>query len=169
MRTERFNSIIEAATDRSLNMLARKNDAYSGNADYDVESQAKDDRLRGIKTIASISGVTPWAALRGVMAKHTMSVYDLISDADLGEVADLGIWQEKISDHINYLLMLEALVFEHQDEMDERMSESRPNDFVEVDLDMSMYNKNQEGQPDNLNAVNIYKQTEQILRDAGAK
>ena len=49
------------------------------------------------------------------MAKHTVSVYDLIGKHDLGGMTSKEMWSEKIGDSINYLLLLSALV---QEEMD---------------------------------------------------
>lgn len=156
MRTERFNNIIEGIVDRSLAMLSKKNDAYSGNADYDEKARAQDDRLRGVKTLAKISGVGAFAALRGVMAKHTMSVYDLIESADSGEIAALPIWQEKISDHINYLLMLEALVHERMDEYMEKSTEENLARGEDPDRHV--------GQPDDLTALMIPREVKVVSK-----
>ena len=48
----------------------------------------------------------------GMMAKHTVSVYDLANDVDKGADIPLEMWDEKIGDSINYLLLLNALVRE---------------------------------------------------------
>jgi len=42
-----------------------------------------------------------------MMAKHTVSIYDMCGS---GEIYDIAKWDEKITDHINYLLLLRALV-----------------------------------------------------------
>ena len=46
------------------------------------------------------------------MCKHTVSIYDLINDAEIGKDIPLEMWDEKIGDSINYLLLLNALVRE---------------------------------------------------------
>lgn len=51
----------------------------------------------------------PKEALAGMMAKHTISVYDMCRS---GKDYPIELWNEKITDHINYLLLLKAIVEE---------------------------------------------------------
>lgn len=44
-----------------------------------------------------------------MMSKHTVSVYDM---CESGEQYPIHLWQEKITDSINYLLLLNAMVRE---------------------------------------------------------
>ena len=67
------------------------------------------DRLHNFKVAADVQGISPTAALAGMMAKHTVSVYDMIGT---GEVYPLALWEEKIKDSINYLFLLWALLNE---------------------------------------------------------
>ena len=67
------------------------------------------DRLHNFKVAASVQGISPTAALAGMMAKHTVSVYDMIGT---GKVYDIALWEEKIKDSINYLFLLWALLNE---------------------------------------------------------
>ena len=67
------------------------------------------DRLHNFKVAAAIEGITPKQALGGMMAKHTVSVYDMIGT---GNTYPLELWEEKIKDSINYLFLLWALVNE---------------------------------------------------------
>lgn len=67
------------------------------------------DRLHNFKVAAAVQGISPTAALAGMMAKHTVSVYDMIGD---GEVHPMELWEEKIKDSINYLFILWALLHE---------------------------------------------------------
>jgi hypothetical protein len=48
--------------------------------------------------------------------KHIISVLDLIGDQARGHHADQKMWEEKIGDAINYLILLEALVTEYPHE-----------------------------------------------------
>ena len=48
------------------------------------------------------------------MAKHTVSVYDLIDDYKQGKAISKEMWAEKIGDSINYLLVLTALLEEDE-------------------------------------------------------
>lgn len=49
-------------------------------------------------------------ALGGMMVKHTVSLYDLINDTEAGLDVPMELWQEKITDSINYLYLLWALL-----------------------------------------------------------
>ena len=77
-----------------------------------AEEYAKGDRLHNFKVAAKVQGCTPIKALGGMMCKHTVSIYDLINDAEIGKEIPLEMWDEKIGDSINYLLLLNALVRE---------------------------------------------------------
>lgn len=81
---------------------------FSKNAHYNPA----EDKLRGFKATAALRGTTPQGALAGMMAKHTLSVYDM---CESGEEYPMDVWNEKISDHINYLLLLRAIVQEQED------------------------------------------------------
>ena len=106
MDTHDFEEHIKETVNRSLNTLFAKSEAYN---------DPDGDRLRNFKVAAELQHTTPVKALAGMMAKHTVSVYDMIdkSDEDIIEFAD---WYEKIGDSINYLLLLSALIHEVNDE-----------------------------------------------------
>lgn len=99
MNSNDFNAVIEQQQVRSSQML------YSKNAHYNAEG----DKLASFKKAAALRGQTPRQALAGMMLKHTVSVYDLCDATDVGS---LETWNEKITDHINYLLLLRAIVDE---------------------------------------------------------
>lgn len=67
------------------------------------------DRLHNFKVAAAVQGISPTAALAGMMAKHTVSVYDMVGS---GEDYPMELWEEKIKDSINYLFLLWALLHE---------------------------------------------------------
>ena len=69
---------------------------------------ATEDRLHNFKVAAGLQGITPQQALAGMMCKHTVSIYDMCRAGEY----DITVWDEKITDHINYLLLLKALVVE---------------------------------------------------------
>ena len=48
--------------------------------------------------------------LAGMMAKHIISLYDMCFD-DVGSY-DMDTWEEKITDSLNYLFLLKAVVKE---------------------------------------------------------
>lgn len=98
MTTEQFNTIIENQQKRCTDILITKAKEY-----------ATEDRLHNFKVAAALQMTTPVNALAGMLAKHTVSIYDMCrSDKTYPE----AIWDEKITDHINYLLLLKALTIE---------------------------------------------------------
>jgi len=104
LKAEKFDQIIENQLDICKNVLCRKANEYATN-----------DRLHNFKQAASMQCCHPINALGGMMAKHTISIYDMIAATEKAGSADLypaGLWEEKITDHINYLLLLKALVSE---------------------------------------------------------
>lgn len=106
MNTEDFNKIIHEQISRCEDTLYKKADEY-----------AMEDRLHNFKVAAGIQNCLPTTALGGMMAKHTVSVYDMIRGLEEGKSYPLELWNEKIGDSINYLLLLAAAVREAQADM----------------------------------------------------
>lgn len=98
MKTEQFNAIVTEQIKRCTDTLIKKAKEY-----------ATEDRLHNFKVAAELEGITPVAALAGMMAKHTVSVYDMCKS---NIEYPVELWNEKIGDSINYLLLLSALVRE---------------------------------------------------------
>lgn len=98
MKTEQFNNIIEKQYKRCTDILIAKSKEY-----------ATADCLHNFKVAADLQKTTPINALAGMLAKHTVSIYDMCRSDQLFPEE---IWNEKITDHINYLFILKALVVE---------------------------------------------------------
>ena len=98
MNTTTFERLFEEQVNRSRSVLVSKAKEY-----------ATEDRLHNFKVAAALEGKTPEQALAGMMAKHTVSVYDMVES---GLAYPIELWQEKITDHINYLFLLNAIVRE---------------------------------------------------------
>ena len=98
MTATEFERIFEEQVERSRIVLVNKAGEY-----------ATEDRLHNFKVAAALEGKTQGQALAGMMAKHTVSVYDM---AESGLAYPIELWQEKITDHINYLFLLNAIVRE---------------------------------------------------------
>lgn len=73
---------------------------------------ATEDRLHNFKSAAIVEQTTTIGALAGMMAKHTISIYDMCKGSTKGLTYSNELWDEKITDSINYLLLLKALVAE---------------------------------------------------------
>lgn len=130
MRNQKFNSAIQSQIDISSDLLFAKNSAYNEDG----------DRLGNFKTAAALAGhKDPKKALGGMMAKHTVSVYDMInSNFDY----PVEVWTEKITDHINYLLLLKAMVVEES------------SFFEDVDGDLEAIRKKLAGEDETPNTLN---------------
>ena len=77
--------------------------------DKAVEYSTGKDKLHNFKKSANMRGCSQRQALGGMMIKHTTSIYDMI---DATTEAPLAVWEEKITDHINYLVLLKAIIIE---------------------------------------------------------
>jgi len=98
MNLHAFATVRDHQIIRCMDILTEKADEY-----------ATDDRLHNFRVAAELEGVTVRQALAGMMAKHTISIYDMCKDP---VVYPIVLWDEKITDHINYLLLLRAVVEE---------------------------------------------------------
>lgn len=107
MNSEKFNKIVSDRCDKIVSILASKGEEYGA-----------EDRLHNFKVASRISNTSPELALKGMMMKHIVSVFDLINDAEQGKTPTDYLIQEKIGDSINYLILLEALLTERLENAD---------------------------------------------------
>lgn len=98
-----FNLVFEKQVEKCAQTLQRKKKEYTG------DSQ---DRLSAFKVAAAMQGCSSERALAGMMAKHIVSLYDMCY-AD-SETFEMDTWNEKITDSLNYLFLLKAIVEEEQ-------------------------------------------------------
>ena len=106
MNQKEFNEVIVRQTDHCKSMLVVKGAEYAPRAV---------DRLAHFKKAAVVMNTTPKAALMGMLSKHLISV----SDMCMGEQQySKEQWDEKITDSINYFLILRAIVEEELNEED---------------------------------------------------
>lgn len=75
----------------------------------DAVDESAIDRLAHFKKAAAITSGTQKSALFGMLTKHLVSLSDMRTD---GETYSAERWTEKITDSINYLLLLKAVVEE---------------------------------------------------------
>lgn len=101
MHADQFNAVVDIQLDKSRELLTQKSTSYNTDG----------DRLAAFKVAATTQGITPKQALAGMMVKHTGSIYKMIHEDTQNPIA---VWEEKIMDHINYLLNLRAIVEEEQ-------------------------------------------------------
>lgn len=99
MTQQKFEAIVGQQLETCRNLLVSKGKEYS----------LTDDRLIAFKKAASLQGETMEQALCGMLAKHVVSVYDMCMS---GDYFPIDRWTEKITDSINYLLLLMAAIQE---------------------------------------------------------
>lgn len=81
------------------------------------------DRLHNFKRAAAMTGQTPLKACVGMMVKHLVSVFDLV---DAAAMPSTSVLDEKIGDSVNYLILLEALFVDRQQEVLKRTEGVKP-------------------------------------------
>lgn len=103
MKAEDFKKLVRARLDDCQDVLTNKGEEYSRGG----------DRLHNFKTAARIENSTPAQALWGMYLKHLVSVKDMISDLVAGHPIPKHRLTEKIGDSINYHLLLEGIIEDH--------------------------------------------------------
>jgi hypothetical protein len=102
MHAKEFNKVVDKQILTCRDILVKKAGEYATDA----------DRLYNFKAAANLQGCTQRQALAGIMVKHTISIFDMCQNPALFE---LERWDEKITDHLNYLFLLRAVVQEEWD------------------------------------------------------
>ncbi len=101
MNQERFTQVVHDQLRRSELLLDTKGEEYN----------KETDRLAFFTKAAALQGETPAQALFGMLAKHLVSLSDMCQP---GVDSSMDRWLEKITDSINYLILLRALVEEEE-------------------------------------------------------
>ena len=152
MNHETFKAIITQMQEDSLATLLEKNSGYS-NA----------DPLHNFHQAAKLKGETTLKAIGGMMAKHTVSIYDLINKASEEYVPE-EVWFEKIQDHMNYLLFLWAAVEETVVEQnsfelsDDSCLHENPQDWSDVEVVTTEYKDDPNSKKPDLNSDEALKE-----------
>jgi len=114
MEHKKFNKLLEAAIKRIRSKLASKSVEYSTDS----------DKLYNFKRSGERRRKTPEEALMGMAEKHYTSITDIVDKIE-AEAQKKGLYvvvrppfltkeilEEKITDGINYYILLEALIKE---------------------------------------------------------
>lgn len=100
MKNAQFNEIVSTQLIKIEETLISKGSEYA--TDH--------DRLHNFKQAAALQKIDPRDALAGMMIKHTVSIYDMVGDTSGSH--SMAKWDEKITDHITYLVLLKAVIEE---------------------------------------------------------
>jgi hypothetical protein len=104
MRPEEFEKIVEERIAKCAETLDLKATEY-----------ATSDRLHNFKVAAALQAIEPETALLGMWAKHIVSVVDIIYGIEhRAEMPSKELLSEKLTDVINYALLLEGLIEERR-------------------------------------------------------
>lgn len=99
MTLDKFNESVGNQLGYCANLLTTKGKEYAPDAEI--------DRLACFKVAGVLQDESPKEALCGMLAKHLVSVYEMCRSE---EQYPREKWIEKITDSINYLLILRAMV-----------------------------------------------------------
>lgn len=101
MNYQDFNNLVEDQFNICREVLDRKSKEYA---------PEESDRLSAFKTASCMLHRTPIQALAGQMSKHTVSLFEMIEN----DCTDKDLWLEKLTDQINYLLLLKGLLYDSE-------------------------------------------------------
>lgn len=105
MTNEQFHALLHSRLEKSESTLGTKAVEY-----------ARGDRLSNFKRAAAALRCSPEQACINFWMKHVVSILDMVNDIEEGKPsASLEMWDEKIGDSINYMILLEALVKDRHD------------------------------------------------------
>lgn len=99
MKADAFDKIVEEELQATVDMLKSKASEYA----------TGEDRLSNFKTAAALRGVSPADALMGMLAKHMVSVADMVKTPNDYTPA---IWDEKLRDVRNYTILLKGVLID---------------------------------------------------------
>lgn len=107
MYQSEFESIFDQQVEKCTNVLIAKAHEY-----------ATADRLANFKSAAHLQNTTLRQALAGMQAKHIVSIFDMCSS---GEDYDMDLWDEKLTDALNYFFLLKAILIEERKDQSDIM------------------------------------------------
>ena len=106
MDSIKFNEIVKNRIDLINSVLVSKGKEYAND----------DDRFINFRDGARMTRSSPEEVLWFYMTKHTVSVKKIIDEVD-SNLASKELIQEKIGDMINYLILLEGMLYERHKEI----------------------------------------------------
>ena len=110
MRVSEFESVLNRRLELTRKVLASKREEYA----------ADGDRMSNFRRAALMLGCTRQRALVGMMAKHWVSILDMVDQwEEKKTIFSAERIEEKVGDAINYLVLLEAIMKDDADLLDE--------------------------------------------------
>lgn len=109
MKRNEFQEVVARQLSRISSILGLKTKEYA----------TDQDQLKNIRDAAKLRNVSMEEAVAGMMVKHTVSIYAMIAS---GGTYPLTVWNEKITDHIIWLILLLAVIEENYQETEREPS-----------------------------------------------
>jgi hypothetical protein len=100
MTHKEFKKVLEEQIKRVYSVMDNKS----------VEYASDTNKLANFHQAAPLLGISVPQTIASFMAKHTVSIYDMVRS---GKPYSMETWDEKITDHINYLILLRAAISEN--------------------------------------------------------
>ena len=102
MNNDKFNALLDEQLERCRNLLIKKNEEYATNT----------DRLSNFRQPSSLMRMHPAEVAFCYDAKHIASIQKIVHELSEGKVPSKEMWQEKITDYLNYGFLMNACVME---------------------------------------------------------
>ena len=102
MNSEKFNQTIEEQIKICRDLLISKNKEYA----------TENDRLSNFRQPSSLMNMSPAEVAFCYDSKHIASIQKIVHEISQGKIPSLELWQEKITDYLNYGLLMKACVLE---------------------------------------------------------
>lgn len=100
MTHQEFKKVLDDQVKRVYSVLDSKSTEYASRV----------NKLANFHRAAPLLGISVPQVVASFMAKHTVSIYDMVNS---GKSYPMSTWDEKITDHINYLILLRAAISEN--------------------------------------------------------
>ncbi|ADD81062.1 gp064 [Rhodococcus phage ReqiPoco6] len=105
MDHQTFNVYLEEKFDHIRSVLGTKAAEYVPNEGG--------SRFHNFDVAAAFNNESPEKALWGMLTKHLVSIADMVKDDPTDH--SMAVWDEKIGDALNYLLLLNGMVKDHHE------------------------------------------------------
>lgn len=102
MKQLEFEKVLESRIEKIRAVLGKKAAEYARG----------EDRLHNFKRVAQVKDCTVAQACIDGFCKHLVSILDMVDDRGKNKFHPVDLWEEKLGDGINYLILLEAIVKE---------------------------------------------------------
>jgi hypothetical protein len=117
MTTDEFSRVLQNRINRINHVLGVKAKEYAN----------PHNRYHNFDRGATALNITPEQYCVHLAMKHLISIMDMVDDiGSIDRCADAAVWDEKIGDAINYLILLEGLVLRRIHTTFDRQVQNQP-------------------------------------------